>query len=134
MRTTFGSADVSASNFTRNWIIYILHLIVILLINCVLSYYSLVEVDLSIKVFTISAFIPSPIYLMESLMTRVKFVEIFSEIKSIDASLMSAEQKHVAQVTKGNILKIIFVFVMFVIQICVVSVKFFIYKTFGLQV
>jgi hypothetical protein len=134
MRTTFGSANVSPKNLSRYWIIYILHLIVILLINCVLSYYSLVEVDLPIKIFTISAFIPSPIYLMESLMTRVKFVEILGEIKSIDASLMAAGQKHHAQVTKGNVSKIIFVFVVFVIQMCVISVKFFIYDSFGLQV
>jgi hypothetical protein len=107
---------------------------VILLINCVLSFYSLDEVDLPIKIFTISAFIPSPIYLMESLMTRVKFVEILSEIKSVDASLMAAGQKHGAQVTKGNVSKIIFVFVVFVIQMCVISVKFFIYDSLGLQV
>jgi hypothetical protein len=71
---------------------------------------------------------------MESLMTRVKFVEILGEIKSIDASLMAAGQKHHAQVTKGNVSKIIFVFVVFVIQMCVISVKFFIYDSFGLQV
>lgn len=134
MRTAFGSASRPASNLTRYWIIYILHLFVILLINCVLSFYSLVEVDLPIKIFTISAFIPSPIYLMESLMTRAKFVEIFSEIKSVDASLMSSGQKHVTQVTKGNLLKIIFVFIAFVIQICVICVQFFIYGSFSVQV
>lgn len=86
------------------------------------------------KIFMISAFIPSPIYLMESLMTRAKFIEIFNEIKSVDATLMSAGQKSVALVTRGNLLKIIFVFLVFVIQICVVSAKFFIYETLGRQV
>jgi hypothetical protein len=84
--------------------------------------------------FTISAFLPSPIYLMESLMTRAKFIEIFTAIKNIDASLMTSRQKQVAKVTKENILKIIFVFVVFVGQMCVVSVKFFIYESFGRQV
>lgn len=67
-------------------------------------------------------------------MTRVKFVEIFSETKSIDAALMTAGQKRVTQVTKGNVLKIIFVFVGFVIQIGVISVMVFINETSNLQV
>jgi hypothetical protein len=129
----FGSSAASTASYNRYWIIYILHLVLILLINCVLSFYTLVEVALTIKIFTICAFIPSPIYLFESLMTRVKYVEIFSEIKHIDAILMPARRKHVTQVSKENILKIIFVLVVFVIQMCVISVKFFIHETFDLQ-
>jgi hypothetical protein len=134
MRITFGSSIASATNYNRYWIIYILHLVLILLINCVLSFYSLIEVALPVKIFTICAFIPSPIYLLESVIVRVKYLAVFSEIKSIDATLMSARQKHVVQVSKENILKIIFVLVVFLIQMCVISVKFFIYETFDLQV
>lgn len=133
MRITFGSSNASPANFNQYWIIYILHLVLVFLINSVLSFYFLVRVNLPIKIFTISTFILSPIYLMESLTTRAKYVEFFSEIKSINVTLMPGRQEKSPQVSKDNVLNIVFVLVVVVIQLCVICVKFFIYGTFDLK-
>lgn len=119
--------------YGKYWIIYILFLISMVLINCILSLYSLVGVSLATKVFTISAFLPSLIYLMESVFTRSKYVEFFSEVKCIDSILKPSTREHVLQLLKEDVFKIIFVLLMFTVQLAIISVKCFIYKTFDLN-
>lgn len=117
-----------------HWIIYILHLVAMVLINCVLSLYSLVGLSLPIKIFTISAFLPSPIYLLESLGTRGEYVDMFDEIEQIDAILKLSQRERVMQLSKQSIAKIICLLLMFGAQLAVISVNCFIYETFDLNV
>lgn len=127
MRRSFSPQATSSHILSHYWLIYILLLISIFIINCILSCYSLVGVTLAIKIFTISAFIPLPIYLLESIFTRDKYVEIFSELRGINATLKPAMQKHVMQLSSENAIKIIFVLLMFTVQLAIISVKCFIY-------
>lgn len=123
-----------ASKYDRRWIIYILHLVAMVLINCALSLYSVVEVSLAIKIFIISAFLPSPIYLLESVATRGAYVDMFNEIKRINATLRLTQRERVTRLSTRSIAKIIFVLMMFVAQLAVITAKCFIEATFDLNV
>lgn len=122
------------SVYRAYWILYILLLIFIFLINCILSFYSLFEVSLAIKIYTIRVSLPSTIYLLESFITRSKYVEFLSEMKSINSIFKSSTRKQVMQLSKKNNLKIIFVLLLFIVQLVVISVKCFVYETFDLNV
>lgn len=121
-------------DYKTYWILYILVIIFILLINCVLSYYSVAAVPFVYKMFNLSVFFPLPIYLLESFITRSTYIEIFSEIKSINSILKPSMQENVMQLSKENNLKIIFVLLLFVVQLVIISVKCFVYETYDLQV
>jgi hypothetical protein len=123
-----------ANKYDRHWIIYILHLVAMVLINCALSLCSLVEVSLAIKIFIISAFLPSPIYLLESVATRGAYVDMFNEIECINATLSRTQRERVLQLSTRSIAKIIFVLVMLVAQLAFIAVQCFIFSTLDLNV
>jgi hypothetical protein len=124
----------STKTFENYWKVYIVIVSTLLLINIILSYFSLDSVSTPIKIFTMAAFLPLPIYLLESLFTRTIFIEIFTEIRSINASLKSSTQEHVLQLSKENVAKIIFVLMLFAVQLAIISVKYFIYESFSVNV
>lgn len=127
------NAIANMTSYSTYWIIYTVVLTLIFIINCALSQYALIDVEISIKIFTITAFLPTPIYLIESILTRSKYIEIFSDIKNINTALSSTSRKHVMQLSMENIIKIIFVLSMFTVQLAIISVKCFIYGTFDLN-
>lgn len=133
-RKNLKNSTVPANEYGTYWMVYILLLILMLLINCVLSFFSLNGASLSIKMFTICAVLPLPIYVVESFITRNEYVEFFSEIKSINSVLKSSMREHVMQLSKKNNLKIICVLLVFVFQLAVIYVMCFVYETFGLNV
>lgn len=118
----------------RYWTIYILLLSVIVITNCVLTFFSLVEKSFAIKIFTTCALLPMPIYLLESFFTRDKYIEIFSELRSINSILRLSPRKHVMQFTSENVIKIIFLLAMFAVQLAIIAVKFFVYESIGVNV
>lgn len=128
------SSRESLPAFRRYWTVYILLLIVIVITNCVLTFFSLAQESLAIKIFTMSALLPSPIYLLESFFTRDKYIEIFNELRSINSILRLSPSKHVLHFTSENVIKIIFVQAMFVVQLAITAVKFYIYESIGLNV
>lgn len=129
--TMQSSRSSSTGNFRRYWTIYILLLIVIVITNCVLTFFSFVEESLAIKTFTMGTLLPAPIYLLESVFTRDKYIEIFSEVRSIDSILRLSPRKHVMQFTSENVIKIISVLALFVVQLAIIAVKYFIYGSIG---
>lgn len=133
MRRNLGAIQ-STRKYSKYWIIYILFLISVVLINCILSLYSLGGVPLTIQIFTVSAFLTSPIYLIESFFTRIKYVKFFSEIKCINSILKPSTREHVLQLSKEDVVKIILVVLLFAVQLAIISVKCFLLKTFDLNV
>lgn len=133
MRRNLGATS-STRKYSKYWIIYILFLISVVLINLILSLYSLSGVPLCIQIFTVSAFLASPIYLIESFFTRIKYVKVFSEIKCINSILKPSPREHVLQLSKEDVVKIILVVLLFAVQFAIISVKCFLHKTFDLHV
>ena len=124
----------SSSDYRNYWIIYILIIILMLIIHIILSFYCLDEVAFPLKMYNLSVFFPLPIYLLESFITCSTYVEIFSEIKSINLILKPSIRENIMQLSKGNNLKIIFVLLLFVVQLVIISVKCFVHETYDLQV
>lgn len=128
------AASASSRAYTK-WIIYVLVLAAIFLINCVLTFYALIGRSFAIKVSTIISFLPTPLYLLETLLTRSSYIAIFSGIKGIRAALTSStKQEHVVKLSRKSIIKIIFMLSMFTVQQAIISVKCFVYGTIELHV
>lgn len=123
--------DLAKAKLSQNqWMIYVLGLTTIFVLNSVLSYYASIAVSVSNQMFAFVAFLPMPIYLLETLLTRKSYVAIFSEIEDIRATLTSSSKReHVAQLSWKSIIKIIFLLLLFTIQLAIISVKWFIYET-----
>lgn len=130
MKIDFAKSKLSRNDANNQWIIYILVLTTTCVVNCVLSYYAIMKVSVSNQMFAFVAFAPMPIYLLETLLTRKSYIAIFSEIKDIRAALTSSSKReHVMQLSWKSIIKIIFLLLMFTIQLAIISVKWFIYET-----
>lgn len=125
--------DATGKSPVAYWIVYILVLTCLFIIACILSYHSLDETT-SANIFKIVALLPPLIYLIESLCTRGKYVEIFSEIERLNSILRSPKQKHVMQLSRENVAKIIALLSLFIAQLAIISVKCFVYETFALEV
>lgn len=130
MKIDFAKSKLSRNDANNQWIIYILVLTTTFVVNCALSYYAIIKVSVSNQMFAFVAFVPMPIYLLETLLTRKSYIAIFSEIKDIRAALTSSpKREHVMQLSWKSIIKIIFLLLMFTIQLAIISVKWFIYET-----
>jgi hypothetical protein len=92
------------------------------------------EATFAVRMFIVSALLPSPIYLMESLSTRVMFMEYFSEIEDINSILRLSKRELVMQLSKNSIIKIISVLLILSVQMAIISVRYFIFETFDLNV
>lgn len=133
MRRTRNFVTLS-KNFEIFWKLNLIFLATSFPVNCVLSYYTLLGMTLAIKGFTICVCLTSLVYLIESLCTRGKNVEFFNKIVAIDMILKPSKGEQVVQLSKENIIKIIFVLMLFVVQLVMLSVKHFIYSTFDRNV
>lgn len=128
-------ADSESSRAYTKWIIYVLVLAAIFLINCVLTYHAFIGVSFANKVSKTIAFLPTPLYLLETFLTRSSYIAIFSGIKGIRAALTSStKQEHVVQLSRKSIIKIIFMLSMFTVQQAIISVKCFVYGTIDVHV
>lgn len=111
---------------SRSFMIYISIIAAIVVNNCTLAFYVVTRTDLSVRIFTYAALLPSIVYLAETLAYRDGLVEVVREIKDIKRALLARRLKHVAFATllsTRDSIKIILAFMIFIFQMVIVFIK-----------
>lgn len=117
---------IKCTTMSRNFLIYISIISLIVVNNCTLTYFAVPGRDTPVQVFAYAALIPSIVYLVETFVSRDALVEFLREIKDIKRSFVPGRQKNVAFVsllsTRDSV-KIIFAFMIFIFQMVIVFVR-----------
>lgn len=106
--------------------IYISIISLIVVNNCALTYLAVPGRETPVQVFTYAALMPSIVYLVETFVSRDALVDFLREIKDIKRSFVPGRQKNVAFVsllsTRDSV-KIIFAFMIFILQMVIVFIR-----------
>lgn len=117
MHTRISRIKADKSKF---FIIYISIIMLIAANNCVLIYPAFCKGTIAVKIFAFFALMPSIVYFIETITTRDSFVEIFKEIKYIKNFVVPRRRQYFATVPKYDFIKIVFVLMIFIIQMAIV--------------
>lgn len=111
---------------SRNFMIYISIISLIVVNNCALTYFAAPGRETPVQVFTYAALMPSIVYLVETFVSRDALVDFLREIKDIKRSFVPGRQKNIAFVsllsTRDSV-KIIFAFMIFILQMVIVFIR-----------